>query len=303
MPHPPGAHPPSSVPPAEVAIDVDLVRHLLEAQHPDLAELPLTVHAEGWDNVTVRCGDDLAVRLPRRRLGAELIGIEMRWLPHVAPHLPVVVPAALRVGTASEQYPWSWCVVPWIDGEEATPWAVRPESAPAFGEILRALHSVVVPAQPPRNRFRGGPLRKRAEAAMARLDRLERSDDPLGGHVAQLRKIFDRGLAAPTDDAETWLHGDLHPRNVLAIAGEITGIIDWGDMCAGDPSTDLAAVWLLFPPEVHDAVWDVYAPTAHLLDRARAWTVAYGVMLLEAGKGGEPRHEAAGRAGLDRILR
>ncbi len=142
-----------------------------------------------------------------------------------------------------------------------------------------------------------------AGAATARLDRLEQSDDGLRTDVARFRQIFAHGLETPANEPETWLHADLHPRNVLTIAGHMKGVIDWGDMCAGDPCTDLAAAWLFFEPEDHHAIWDVYEPTTQLLDRARAWTVAYGVMLLEAGMGMDPRLEAAGRAALDRILR
>ncbi|HVX45802.1 MAG TPA: aminoglycoside phosphotransferase family protein, partial [Mycobacteriales bacterium] len=36
------------------------------------------------------------------------------------------------------------------------------------------------------------------------------------------------------------LHGDLHPRHIFAAGTELTGIIDWGDVAAGDPVFDLA---------------------------------------------------------------
>jgi aminoglycoside phosphotransferase (APT) family kinase protein len=52
---------------AEVEIDERLVRALLRAQHPDLADRPLRLGAEGWDNQLWRLGDDLAVRLRGRR--------------------------------------------------------------------------------------------------------------------------------------------------------------------------------------------------------------------------------------------
>ena len=48
-------------PVAEIDISPELVRGLLHAQHPDLADRPLHVAANGWDNVTLRLGDDLAV--------------------------------------------------------------------------------------------------------------------------------------------------------------------------------------------------------------------------------------------------
>jgi aminoglycoside phosphotransferase (APT) family kinase protein len=75
----------AGTPSAEVDVTVDLVRRLLRAQHPDLADLPLRVVANGWDNVTLRLGDELAVRVPRREMAAQLVRNEQRWLPVLAP--------------------------------------------------------------------------------------------------------------------------------------------------------------------------------------------------------------------------
>src|SRR3954454_5037954 len=108
-----------SVPPAEVAIDLSMVRTLLQQQHSDLAQLALVDAGEGWDNRLVRLGDDLAVRLPRRAASAALIEHEQRWLPVLAPRLPLPVPVPLRVGRPGSGFPWSWSVVPWFAGESA----------------------------------------------------------------------------------------------------------------------------------------------------------------------------------------
>lgn len=69
------------MPAAEVDVSPGLVRRLLADQHPDLAHLPVELMAHGWDNVMYRVGDELAARLPRREMGARLIGHEQRWLP------------------------------------------------------------------------------------------------------------------------------------------------------------------------------------------------------------------------------
>jgi len=85
-------------PAAEVSIDIPLVRALLLDQHPDLADLPLTQVDEGWDNAVFRLGDELAIRLPRRSATAALMENEQRWLPQLAPRLPLPVPAPVRLG-------------------------------------------------------------------------------------------------------------------------------------------------------------------------------------------------------------
>ena len=110
-----------NMPAAEVDVDVDLVRRLLTSQHPDLAELPIELVTNGWDNVMFRLGDDLAVRVPRRASAVPLIEAEQQWLARFAPSLPVPVPAPVRSGVAGDGYPWPWSVVPWFEGRPFAP--------------------------------------------------------------------------------------------------------------------------------------------------------------------------------------
>lgn len=107
------------MPEAEVDITVDLVSELIRHQHPDLLG-PLRLVANGWDNVIFRLGDTRTVRLPRRQLGADLITKEQRWLPQLAPRLPVPVPVAERVGEPTEGFPWFWSIGPWFTGVALT---------------------------------------------------------------------------------------------------------------------------------------------------------------------------------------
>jgi aminoglycoside phosphotransferase (APT) family kinase protein len=80
-------------PPAEVEIDTGLVRRLLAAQVPQWTDLPVrAVPGAGWDNVIYRLGADLAVRLPRRLIGAEQVARQHRWLPALAGRLPLAIP-------------------------------------------------------------------------------------------------------------------------------------------------------------------------------------------------------------------
>src|SRR5581483_12478474 len=126
---------------------------LLEAQHPDLAHLPIRAAESGWDNVILRLGADLALRLPRREIGAELVRVEQRWLPEMAPRLPLPIPAPVRVGEPGLGYPWPWSVTPWF---EATPAALAwpgEGQGEALAAFLTALH-VEAPPQAPVNPFR-----------------------------------------------------------------------------------------------------------------------------------------------------
>jgi aminoglycoside phosphotransferase (APT) family kinase protein len=83
-------------PTADIIIDLPMVLALLQEQHRDLAELPLTEIGEGWDNKLFRLGSELLVRMPRRAASAALIEHEQRWLPSLSRRLPLPVPVPLR---------------------------------------------------------------------------------------------------------------------------------------------------------------------------------------------------------------
>jgi aminoglycoside phosphotransferase (APT) family kinase protein len=101
-------------------VDVSLVRRLLEAPFPRWSELAVRpIESSGWDNAIYRLGTDLAVRLPRRTIGAAHVGREHDWLPVLGPQLPLATPVPLGKGVAGEGYPWPWTVCPWLTGEVA----------------------------------------------------------------------------------------------------------------------------------------------------------------------------------------
>jgi aminoglycoside phosphotransferase (APT) family kinase protein len=280
--NPPWQH---GTPVAEVEISADLARRLVERQHPDVAGLPIVLAAEGWDNAVFRLGEHLALRLPRRAIGAVLIRHEQRWLPTLKDRLPLPIPAPVRLGVAQDDYPWPWSVTPWFEGETAD---LAPPGEDQ-GEVA------------PHNPLRGVPLATRLPAFEARTAGLAGKGVRL---EAQILAIWEDALAAPNDAAPTWIQGDPHPRNVLVRDGRITAIIDWGDMARGDRASDLAAVWMVLPSAdarrramaacgaVSEATWR----------RARGWAALYGVMLLDAGLTDDPRMAAIARATFAQLI-
>jgi aminoglycoside phosphotransferase (APT) family kinase protein len=295
--------PPPGTPAAEYPITPALVHDLLCEQHPDLADLPLEEADSGWDNAMLRLGSDLAVRLPRRQLAVALIEHEQAWLPLLAASLPLPIPAPLRIGHPNAAYPWPWSVVPWLEGLPADQQPIHPDQAALFGQFLAALHTPA-PANAPANPFRGVPLIERQSAMQQRIERLHELTDLL---TPSLLAVWDRALQLPIDCAPTWLHGDLHPRNLLVQHGRISGVIDWGDLTAGDPATDLAGIWTLIAErqdrQVALAAYHALRPlTSTTLQRALAWAALFGVMHLDAGVIDSPRHTAIGRATLKRVL-
>jgi aminoglycoside phosphotransferase (APT) family kinase protein len=237
-------------PAAEIDVTPDLVRALLTEQHPDLATLPLRRVARGWDNDIYRLGGELSVRLPRRLAGAVLILHEQRWLSEIAAGLPLPVPVPVRVGAPGSGYPWTWSVCPWLPGTEIE--HCEPDdwraAARQLGEFLAAVHRPA-PPEAPANPYRGVPLADRAAIFAAGLDLLDAGIDP-----ALLMDEWHRASEAdPWQHPPVWLHGDVHPLNVLVDGGRISAVIDFGDMTAGDPASDLAVAWMLLSAEVRGA--------------------------------------------------
>jgi aminoglycoside phosphotransferase (APT) family kinase protein len=143
-----------NMPSAEVTIDEELVRRLLGEQHPDLGALDLALVANGWDNVLFRLGEHLCVRLPRRAAAAVLIEHEQRWLPSLAPTLPLPVPVPIRRGRPGAGYPWAWSVCRWLPGEIAAGRVVADQQREArrLGAFMAALHRTA-PLDAPCNPF------------------------------------------------------------------------------------------------------------------------------------------------------
>ncbi|GAA1991447.1 aminoglycoside phosphotransferase family protein [Microbacterium pumilum] len=297
-------------PAAEVMIDESLVRHLLLSQAAaiaDAAELSVTKVAEGWDSEVWRVGAELAVRLPRRAIAAPLVLNEQRVLPEIARRLEPTglrVPAPILDGVPDSLYPWPWSIVPWIDGARGidVPRQDRSGWASALGLALGALH-VPAPSDHPINPFRGAPLAERSAAVAERIALLREKGALSVREADAAASVWAEGLdAASWAGPPLWIHGDLHPANLIAQGTRLVGIIDFGDVTAGDPAYDLAVAWLSFDVSGRR---DFKASTGGGYDgdawvRARAWGASVALMLL-AHSDDEPAFARLGREALDEV--
>ena len=285
-------------PAAEVQIDGSLIRALIQAQHPAFATLDISPLDTGWDNAIFRLGTEFAVRLPRRAVAAELIRNEQKWLPDVARRVPIPIPSPLYLGVPGCGYPWFWSIVPWIEGEPADVVAPATDQAVRLAGFLRALH-VKAPPEAPFNPWRGVPLHERAASVEERFHRLAKRNVLIPSRILS---TWRAALRARENVLPTWIHGDLHPRNVLAQDGKITGIIDWGDISSGDRATDLAAVWMLFSDRIaREQALLEYGADADTVLRAKGWAVLLAVTLLDTGLLDHPRHAAIGDSALRQL--
>lgn len=287
-------------PEAEIRIDEDLVRALLRDQVPEFADLPLEFVEEGFDNVTYRLGRDKAVRIPRREIASRFIRSEHRWLAKLAPSLPLPVPVPLHVGTPTPFYPWPWSVVPWFNGVPVDLAELDASAALPLANFMTALHRPA-PADAPQNEFRGVALSSRDPFLAPRFERLRAKTDLM---TPELDTFWQEALSAPVDIEPTWIHGDLHARNVLTKDGQISAIIDWGDLTSGDRATDLASIWMLLGEREarRTAIKSLGTLTQATWVRARGWAISFGVLLLDSGLIDNERHARMGERTLRRVL-
>lgn len=286
--------PTTDEPPADVEVDEALVRCLVRGQRPDLADRRLTLVGNGWDNVIYRLGDDLCVRVPRRQIAAPIIEHEHRWLPAVAQGLPLPVPVPVHAGGPACGYPWAWSICPWFEGNTAIeePPSEPTVAAQALGSFLSALHQPAPPDAPP-NPFRGVPLTGRDESVRFYLLRLHDVVD-----VARIEVAWGRFLDPPAyDGPAVWLHGDLHPGNVIVRNGRVAAVIDFGDITAGDPACDLSVGYMMFDGAAREAFFGAAGPVDPATrTRARAWSLALGLAYLNGSAGSAAFAELGRRA-------
>lgn len=281
-----------NMPTAAWDIPPELVRTLLEAQHPDLADLQLQRLANGWDNVMYRLGEDLVVRLPRRLAAVDLALHEQVWLPVLGPRLPVPVPIPLRIGAPTDGFPHPWTVLPWLEGEPIGVGDVSDTQKLAndLGGFIAALHTAA-PPDAPENAHRAVPLAKRHGV----LDRIDALDSAIADRDA-VRTCWLDALASPAwAGPALWAHGDLHPLNLLHVDGKLSAVIDFGDITSGDPATDLAVAWMLFDQNDREAFRQAASSPERPIDdamwvRSRASALALAVLLLDSSADNPPLH-------------
>ena len=265
----------------EVATDASLVRRLLAARFSQWADLPIErVRSAGTDNAIYRLGDDMAVRLPRTRWATGQVELEHRWLPRLAPQLPLAIPTPLAIGDPAEGYPWRWSVYRWLEGENATRDRVRDlrEAATDLAGFITALQHID-PAGGPRadeGRTRGVPLAERERTTRAAIASLHGVVD-----TDAVTFRWEEALRAPEwAGPGVWLHGDLNEGNLLVRHGRLCAVIDFGAMAVGDPACDLMVAWTLLTAESRDVFRAALPFDDATWERARGWALSWGLIVL-----------------------
>ncbi|WP_431955711.1 aminoglycoside phosphotransferase family protein [Nocardia lijiangensis] len=262
-------------------IDVHLVERLIAAQFPHWRGLPVTpVEHDGWDNRTYRLGDEMTVRLPAAAGYALAIAKERRWLPRLAPALPIQVPVILADGAPDLGYPFPWSVRRWIQGETADRAPVDDMTglAVSMAEFLRALHrcdTTAAPAAGAHSFHRGTPPSYYDQQTRYCLNALTHCID-----TTLAATIWENALATEWDRSPVWFHGDLVPTNLLVDDGKLTAIIDFGTCGVGDPACDLVLAWTLLSGDSREAFRRAVDQDEGTWARARGWALRKAMLTL-----------------------
>ncbi|MGH2401761.1 MAG: phosphotransferase [Candidatus Limnocylindria bacterium] len=295
----------------EVEVDADRARTLIEGQFPELSGAALREIAAGWDNLVYLVDERWAFRFPRRAIAVPGVRREIAVLPRLAEHLPLPIPEPRFVGVPADGYAWPWFGAPYLPGVELAESGLADDGrvalGAALGGFLRELHA---PA-----------LASRIASSLP-VDPMRRAD--MGVRVPHARRRLDQAVAAglwqPTEEVERLLrdaiglpppprvlvlHGDLHVRHVLVDSeGGATGVIDWGDTSAGDPSIDLAIAFGSFVGPAREAFVRAYGPIDGLTElRARLIaTFLAGALLTYAADVGLESLRAESLRSLERVV-
>jgi aminoglycoside phosphotransferase (APT) family kinase protein len=231
------------------------------------------VELDGWDNATFRLGDDLTVRLPSADPYAAQVEKEQRWLPVLAPHLPLRIPEPVARGEPSDDFSRPWSVYRWIEGEPAAPGRVTDLESFAldlahFTDALRRIDATDGPAAGAHSFNRGGPLdfydaqtRKAISSLRSQID------------ADRATELWDEARAAVWDGPPTWLHGDVTAANLLVRDGRLAAVLDFGCCAVGDPACDLAIAWTFFDGPSRAAFRDHGGLDDATWARGRGWAL------------------------------
>ncbi len=281
-------------PAAEIQVDDDLLGRLLVLQFPSLSDEPRRFVAEGFDNYLWRLGDDLAVRLPRREAAVVPLINEIAWLNSLAARLSLRTPAPVFAGTPCDLFAWPWMICQWIRGTPGDELDEPPDTiaARAMGRFLAEMHHDA-PPDAPRNPWRSVPLSERTTDVLERATTLDVDD-------RVVRELWDISLAAePWSRPRQWLHGDFHPGNMIFADGALVGVVDFGDLCAGDPATDLCGGLLaLDTSDVAEFLAAYGVPDRATLARTVGWAVHFGLLMTSLGRTSRPQYASIGRRAL-----
>ena len=258
----------------KIHIDIPLVRSLIATQFPQWADLKIKpVEFSGWDNKTFHLGQHMTVRLPSHAEYSGQVEKEQYWLPKLASHLTLPIAMPLAMGKPTLEYPLHWSIYKWLEGSTASIERINDlsEFATMLAEFLSSLQQSDATGGPlagEHNFYRGGDLATYDAETKHAIENLADKT-----YVKGATAVWNLALASTWQYPPVWVHGDIAIGNLLVNNGQLTAVIDFGQLGIGDPACDLAIAWTLFTGESREAFRAALKLDSATWARGRGWAL------------------------------
>jgi aminoglycoside phosphotransferase (APT) family kinase protein len=255
-------------------IDCTLLHSLIVTQFPQWKSLPIEpILPGGWDNKIFRLGVYMLARLPSATEYADQIKKEYKWLPRLAPLLPLSIPTPLAIGQPGNGYSWEWSVYSWIEGKTAASICINnlDDFAIELAQFLIALQQIDTTGGPLpglHNFYRGGELLTydaQTHQAVALLK------DKIDTELAI--EVWETALNSTWQHLPVWVHGDISAGNLIVQEGKLNAVIDFGGLAIGDPACDLTICWTFLDSKRRKIFREMLPLDAGTWARGRGWAL------------------------------
>jgi aminoglycoside phosphotransferase (APT) family kinase protein len=255
---------------------LDLARKLIAEQFPEYAGLPITdVEKQGHDNRTYRLGDNMLIRMPTAAHYALKVPKEQALLPQLAKRLSVSIPAPIKMGKPSADYPYPFSIYKWLPGKSINLLTLTEQEKKQlafdlakFLKELQAINDVEGPGPGQHNWWRGDHISVYDKGAREQIPKLAEIID-----AGQALSLWDKACATRWNKQPIWIHGDFAIGNILIDGGKLSAVIDFGGAAVGDPACDLVIAWTYLSGKARETFISKMDMDSDTWLRAKAWAL------------------------------
>ena len=255
---------------------LDLARKLIAKQFPEYANLPITdVEKQGHDNRTYRLGDHMLIRMPTAAHYALKVPKEQELLPQLAKRLSASIPAPIKMGKSSADYPYPFYIYKWLSGKSINLLTLIDQEKEQlafdlakFLKELQAITDVEGPGPGQHNWWRGDHISVYDKGAREQIAELTNVID-----VARALALWDQACETKWDKKPVWIHGDFAIGNILIDSSKLSAVIDFGGAAVGDPACDLVIAWTYLSGKSRETFISKIDMDPNTWLRARAWAL------------------------------
>ena len=257
-------------------ITADLARKLIAEQFSEYASEPITsVEKQGHDNRTYRLGNDRLIRMPTEESYALKVPKEQALLPKLAPHFTISIPVPIKMGAASEDYPYPFSIYKWLPGTSINLLVLDNDCLEKLAfdlvKFLKELQSIdnvdgLAPGQ--HNWWRGDHVSVYDKGTREQISALSTIINE-----SKALDLWERACKTKWAKPPVWVHGDFAIGNMLVKDGKLSAIIDFGGMALGDPACDLMIAWTFLKNNARHIFIRNMALDEDTWLRAKAWAL------------------------------